>query len=319
MTDVQALEAPATPDRRAYIGGSMIQSVLGLSPWEPAWAAYKKLRGEWRESDEERRHYLRGKMMEPVIVELFKFDHPGFQVEYPAKFVQGPKPYFGGTPDCYILKPTTGPAKRIGGELKSVNERNWRDWGPSGTDQAPAYYVAQCLWYMGMTGLDEWWILAQIGADDQRVYQIHRDNDVIRWMFERAEEFWQRVQTGDEPPLDATHPAALDAVKAAFGVSDTVSVTADEQLRHWRAVEHEARKTAAEYEKTADSAKAHLLRAMGDAAILDFGDERLTRKRVKRAGYIVSESEFIESRWVKPRGKKAEAETPLLESPQEPK
>lgn len=258
------------PPRNTYIGGGNIAAILGLDPWQPAWAVYKKLRGEWNAPDDEQRQMRRGKLFEQPILELFKWDHPGFELQYPAPFLKGDRPHFGGSPDAYLT--STAFDLRVGAEVKSVNERNFRDWGPSGTDQAPPYYVAQCMWYLGLDPtVDEWWLIAQIGADDQRVYPIRRDPDLIEWMQRQAEAFWQQIQAGIEPPLDTSHDRALEAVRAAFGIRDTVAVIADEKLQHWRAVEHEARATARQYEATADAAKAHLLRALGDGFVLSGG------------------------------------------------
>jgi hypothetical protein len=61
---------------------------------------------------------------------------------------------------------------------------------------------------------------------------------------------------------------------------------------------------ATAYEKQAETAKAHLMWRMEEAAILDFGDGKcLRRKEVKRKGYVVEDTTYVDARVVNSRRK----------------
>ena len=98
-------------------------------------------------------------------------------------------------------------------ECKTCSAFRAQEWGPAWSDQVPAGYLAQCLWYLGLTQYEEAHLAVLLGNNDFRVYRIKRDQDIERHMFDLAHKFWQEhVLTRRAPPANtrlqaqALHP-----------------------------------------------------------------------------------------------------------------
>ena len=94
-------------------------------------------------------------------------------------------------------------------ECKTCSAFRASEWGPAWSDQVPAEYLAQCLWYLGLTGCHEAHLAVLLGNTDFRVYRIRRDTEVERHMFELAHRFWDDHVLARRPPPAQTRSQAL--------------------------------------------------------------------------------------------------------------
>jgi hypothetical protein len=150
-------------------------------------------------------------------------------------------------------------------------------------------------------------LVALLGADDLRVYTVAADQHVAAFLLAEAREFWTRVQDGMPPPVDLGHPSAADTLARLFNKpAPTEIVKADDLLRSWRDVMVDAGERIKQYEGVREGARLHLLAAMRNAAILDFDDGQMfERKEVKRKGYTVADTTYIDARLKKAAASKA--------------
>lgn len=82
-------------------------------------------------------------------------------------------------------------------------EREWSD------DSAPLAYVAQCQWYMAVTGA-EWCDLAVlIGGQKYVCHRIDRDESLIAAVIEAGRQFWFGNVIADCPPTPRTPEETL--------------------------------------------------------------------------------------------------------------
>lgn len=93
-------------------------------------------------------------------------------------------------------------------ECKTCSAFRAHEWGPAWSDQVPAEYLAQCLWYLGLTQYEEAHLAVLLGNSDLRIYRIKRDLDIERHMFELAHRFWH------EHVLTRRAPAATTRLQA---------------------------------------------------------------------------------------------------------
>lgn len=299
------MSAPVPVDRKGFIGGSDLAKIINVSPWGDAFSLYLEKRGEVEVSQEETRVQRRGKILEGPIGELHAAEN-GADVRPGATIALPGFPHFRSQIDRFehdhgVVIPL---------EIKSASEFTRGKWGPSGTDDAPTYYCAQMHWQLMATGAPFGRIVALLGSDDLRVYTIERDETVAKFLLESAVEFWQRVQSGNPPALNVDHPSAADTLARLFrNPNATEILQADDQLRAWRDVMVEASAQMKTYEGVRDGAKLHLLAAMRSAGIIDFGDGQMfERKFVKRKGYVVADTTYIDSRLKKTTGTKTAGE-----------
>jgi putative phage-type endonuclease len=82
-------------------------------------------------------------------------------------------------------------------------EREWSD------ESAPLAYVAQCQWYMAVTGA-EWCDLAVlIGGQKYVCHRIDRDDGIISAVIEAGRQFWFGNVIADQPPAPRTPEETL--------------------------------------------------------------------------------------------------------------
>jgi hypothetical protein len=177
-------------------------------------------------------------------------------------------------------------------EIKSASEFTRGKWGPTGTDDAPTYYCTQMHWQIGLSGAPFGRIVALLGADDLRVYTIQRDEQVLAFLRNAADEFWQRVLERKPPPLDYQHPragecspscsATIDATEILQGTTTTANGATSCRKRPSRRKQYEAvRDGAKRICCTACVAPRSELRRRPDHGKEDDSSARLYRRAVR--------------------------------------
>jgi len=223
-----AVTKPAQ-DRRGFLGGSDIAAMLGISPWKTPYDLWEEKMGisAETEDDEQRAKVLkRGKRLEPVVMEMLQDEYDLIITDRNLVHVDSEYEWMRCEIDFEYIAVID--AEEIGnGDVKTVHPYAAKDWGESGTDQVPTYYVAQFQWGMMITDRKVCVVVALIGADDLRVYYVHRDEEIISMLRQRAIKFWkENVVAGVPPPVQSASDAAK--ILAKF---DGVAVVAPDDVR----------------------------------------------------------------------------------------
>lgn len=283
------------------IGGSMVATILGLDPHKSQVELYHEIRGTIEREDlSENTAVEAGTVLEDGIAELAQRHMARFWNK-PVKLrrcnltLSHPEyPWL----TCHIDRDVVGEERGV--ELKNVGMRAAKGWGMPFTDEIPDHYMPQPMTYMLVKGYPVWTVAGYFGGADLRLYEIARDKEWDEIIVERTHDFWHNhVLAGVPPPIDLDGPRALEIVKRIYKGTTGVIVQAGEDLDHWRQVFEQASKKAKEYGDLAEGAKAHMLDALGDGAILDFGSTKLERKQVTRKAYSVAETTYFDARFKK--------------------
>jgi hypothetical protein len=116
-------------------------------------------------------------------------------------------------------------------------------------------------------------------------------------IIEADHDLWECVQRGEPPEPDWEHPHTMSAIRKLYPGTNGKTVDATESDDAWRRVFAESSEYAGAYAAQAETAKAHLVWKMGEAAILRFADGKaLRRKEIKRKGYTVEDTSYIDAR-----------------------
>lgn len=156
------------------------------------------------------------------------------------------------------------------------------DWGDEGTDEVPAHYLAQCMWYMGLTGADQCELIALIGNHGVRQYTIERDQELIEIMVAEAEKFWSdHIEGGQQPDIEYSSEAEK-WIKRRFPNADKSKVIeADyglsEHLRKLACVKSDIK----EAEAAEKQIRIEIMELMGDAYKLTSEYGSVTMPEVK--------------------------------------
>jgi putative phage-type endonuclease len=196
-----------THDRTKYLGGSDIGAILGLSPYKTPLDVWLEKTG--KHSYEIDNLPIRfGSFAESFVASEYALATGTILCEHPQAITHPAHPYLQGHIDRFV---TTDPDSKLfkddGSctashllECKTASPFTQSQWGEAGSDEVPMSYLAQCHWYLCMTGLERCDLAVLFGNSDFRIYQIHRDAALESTLLEAAITFWQGHVLKDMPP-----------------------------------------------------------------------------------------------------------------------
>lgn len=184
-------------------------------------------------------------------------------------------------------------------EIKNVGKNQSYLWGPSGTDLIAEYYIPQVMHYLLVMDYEEWDVAAYFGGDDFRHYHFKRDPDYDQIIIDAASDFWNNyVLTGTEPPPNWDHPYSKHLIKKLYTTVEKTEVELPQSIIKWKDTLIEAKEKVKAYEKVVEGAQAHIMAEMGNASVGKLSDgSAFLRKEVKRKGYAVNDSSYIDFRF----------------------
>lgn len=198
--------------RRAGIGGSDVAAICGLSPFDSPLSIYMEKRGEVPAKDLSGNVAVEfGNRLEPIMPAWFH-DECGLYVIGEQQWCVNPElDWMRATVDGFVVE---GPSSSIEDAL-GVYEAKVTGLG-QWDDEIPEQYQIQGQWQMATTGLERlWFAVAHRSSPAFRVYEMRRDDEVIAHLTRLGGEFWNRVQAGTPPPIDASEATGM-ALAAAY-------------------------------------------------------------------------------------------------------
>jgi putative phage-type endonuclease len=249
--------------RRTGMGSTCIVEANGLAPWKGAgpMRLFTEKLGIVSPDDEEEISddgWLEwGHIMEPVIADWYERDR-GARLLPGGPVHSQEHPHFWATLDRVVI----GENRLV--EIKNVGSPTlYSHWSTSSESGVPDYVRAQVTVAMGFRGSRETDVVASIGGRPPHVWRLFFDAELYDLLIDGALRFWQLVQDGTPPPLDAT-PATKRYLLAKYPhPTDPVIEPADEET-HALALERleaAARERAAKARK--DAIDAELMARVG--------------------------------------------------------
>lgn len=176
-------------ERNKSIGGSDVAAILGISKWKSPAAVYVEKAGiddQTTKKDAPSAVMEFGNMMEPVIAERFKEEHPDILVRR-ANAILRPidRPWAHASLDYECREPD---GKWGVLEIKcAASEAEWKDG-------VVAYYMVQGQHYLSVTGRDYVWFCVFF-RDSCKIasFRVERDEELIKHIDTRVDEFWENI------------------------------------------------------------------------------------------------------------------------------
>lgn len=260
--------------RPKVIGGSDAARAVGVSEEGQALDVYLEKRGEI-EPFEGNDFTERGKRFEPFIA-LEYTAQTGHEIETNLPMYFHPqRPWQAATPDGRWVKD-----ELFGVEFKACGWHRARLLGDEPFDD----WLIQCQHNMGVMGMVQMDLFVMVDLHSYRLFEIHRDDEMIEDITKVEAELMRRIQQGDPPVANMEHPAAVSLAQRAFKRDDSQVV----QLGQWEAEAWRDYKVLGEQindlNTKRDSRKAVILFGLRDAARgrLPLGKKELRRVEIKR-------------------------------------
>jgi putative phage-type endonuclease len=186
--------------RSRGLGGSDIGAMLGLSKWKSPMDLWAQKTGRWTPDPiGDKDIIIFGNLLETIVADEFarrlgKTVHRVNKMRVHEKY-----DFMLGSIDRRIV------GERALLEVKTSSAWLQQEWGESGTDDVPLYYLTQGAHYMEVFDYDVCYFAVLIGGNEFRWYRVERDADVAKALIEKEAEFWRLVLT-NTPPDALSYP-----------------------------------------------------------------------------------------------------------------
>lgn len=184
--------------RLSGLGGSDAAAVVSLSPYKTAWQLFMEKSGQAPLGDEESEAMLWGSVLEePVANEYAR--RTNRKIRRQPMMTSKANPFMLVNLDRQILGDPRGCGVL---EIKCFGE--WSGRGISTVDQLPDHVFLQVQHALAVTEYT-WGSVAILVAGQKFVFfDVERNDAVIAELIRQEGEFWERVQTGNAPPVDGS-------------------------------------------------------------------------------------------------------------------
>ena len=301
QNDTKAL---AVLDRRTYIGSSDIAAIIGLSPFKTAYEVWEEKTAETvEEIDSPIKR--RGRRAEPFLLETLKAEFNVWVDEANVRVTHPVHPFLRAESDfTYVISTDDGDnaAVKGHGEIKSVGF-NRGEWGEAGSQDVPAYYLAQAMFALQINKLPEATIWGCFSFDDMRPYPFPFDAEAGQALEDAAVNFWQNHVLPRVPPATKTAEDCRKVLARFQGFSWEASADALAVIDRLKGTKHAMKLLKAEEEAHTKELLDHLIGAAEvygvapsdtkNITILAPGGAKLaTWNEQHRAGYEVKPCDF---------------------------
>ncbi|MGF6986506.1 putative phage-type endonuclease [Paraburkholderia atlantica] len=285
--------------RKKGIGGSDCAAVCNQSRYRTAYDVWLEKTGQAdleRESNEAMRF---GHAMEAIAASMFAQRFNVRLRRRNAIIRHSRWPFVAASVDRLIE------GRREGFEAKNVGYEYWKysgDWGEEGSDQVPIEHLLQTQHYLLATGFERWHLGAVVGGNSLKCYVIEPDQELHELILDAERNFWHCVETRTPPPFDYTHPQAVGLLKRIYPGTSGGIIDLPDEIVHWHHMRLSADEQVKAYQAASDTARAHILHMLGEAAIgrlPDGGSYR--RKIIHRNAYTVDACDYTTLTYSKPK------------------
>lgn len=208
---------PGSPEWTKLMTASKVSAVLGLSPWQSPYSLWMEMSGRVQRPDANDAQ-RRGTYLEAGVLAWWLDQHPDIddwndQPEYRKGDWAAATPDRSAWLDCeHDNRSDCTTRCLVLVEAKTVARSD--DWGDPGTDQIPAYYYAQVVWQMHVSGIHTCYVPILTGGLRFAEYVVHYSPDDGAAMERICREFYDSL-AGDTPPDLDDSVATFDTVKRA--------------------------------------------------------------------------------------------------------
>lgn len=265
--------------RKQGIGSSDAATACGLNPYMSMLELWMIKTGRMQQSiEDESTGYAPlywGKQLEPLIAEYYSM-HTNHKVRRVNAILLHPdedKQFMLANLDYAVV----GSDEVQVLECKSVGEYGAKLW----REGVPLYVLCQVQHQLAVTGKQAAHICALICGHETRIYKVSRNETVIQHIINAERHFWQCVETGIPPSVDASESAAK-ALKQLYPEHIPLSVedlTQNEQANYLFRQLLQERHKVEQHQQYFDELKHQLQLMMKDAERAVFIDGSVTWKK----------------------------------------
>lgn len=217
--------------RAQDVTASTVACLVGAHPFMSAYELHALKTGRISEIADETGPMRRGRLMEPVAIELMREQKPEWHVESNRDYFRDPAARLGATPDTIVECPHFGLGTvQVKSVERSIFSRNWREVD-TGEIELPVGYALQVITEAHLLGAKWAAVAALVVSHDVtiEIIEVPIHAGVIETLRRAVAEFWATVAAGNVPEPDWKRDAAL-AARLQGDTSQFVDLSTDNAL-----------------------------------------------------------------------------------------
>jgi putative phage-type endonuclease len=263
-------------EARAYsLGGSEIGTIMGLNPWESAYALWAKKTGKIENPPLTNWAVRFGQAFEEPILKLWAEEHPEYEVYITGTYQDCDNPWLHANPDALAKHKETGEWLVV--EVKTAR---------SSFESLPPTYEAQVRHYMMVMKIQRSVVVAVAGMTWQEFW-VDRDEFTEQVQVDQAKRFMSHITNDTKPDYDGAE-STYEVIRKLHPLIDDTEIEID-GLHQLITAQQEFDAAEAKFYKM----KSWVLDLMGNAKhayiVADGQQIRLASRQARRDGvpYLV--------------------------------
>lgn len=199
--------------RKQDVTASVAGALLGVHEYETAYGLWALKTGQREEETAETGAMRRGRLLEPVALQLLREERPTWGVRNPGLYYRDPEARLGATPDLQATDPERPGFGVV--QVKTVAplifRNHWRDI--DGLVEVPTWIAVQAIVEASLTGAGWAMVMALVIDHDIKAefIEVPVHAGVIEQVRAKVRAFWDLVESGEQPKPDWGHDQALAA------------------------------------------------------------------------------------------------------------
>lgn len=288
--------------RRQDVTASVVGCLLGFHEYVTPYGLWARMSGLIEDDKEENDFMRRGRLLEPVAINMLREERQQWIIEYPLEaYYRDPTARIGATPDAFAKDPSRKGFGVI--QVKTVDASVFRKrWLYADNDPSvPDWILYQVMLEAHLTGAS-WAVIAILvngyKLEDLRIVNVTLYPTVITRMRNLVEKFFLQVASGQPPEID--YARDKDPLSLVIGDDDGSSIdlsgwnegpalALEDQFLSIEAIRIASRRKAI---------KAEVLHKVGTASSATFnGREFITARTIRRNTYTTKDSSYRDVRF----------------------
>lgn len=293
--------------RQQDVTASVAGCLLGVHEYQTRFGLWALKTGRITEDPEESPAMQRGRLLEPVAIQLLREKRPDIRIQPGATYYREVETRIGGTPDAMALCPTRGAGIiQIKSVEPSIFRKKWID--PDTREITPPLWIAvQAIVEAYLTG-STWAAVAPMRVShgiDIDLIDIPIHAGILDAVKAEVAKFWALCESGEAPEPDMNRDG--ETIERLYGADngDIVDLTGDNEFPELVARYAGLRAAAKEAEDGLTSVKAALQYKIGNHAVATAPGISVSWKTQHRKAYTVQANSFRVLRVTDKRQKEA--------------
>jgi YqaJ-like viral recombinase domain len=295
-----AMKGPSDfpPERKLDVTASMAATLVDAHPFATKNDYYYVKAGILDVDPEEKPPMKRGRLLEPVAIELLREEKPDWKIEVPRAYYRNPEWRIGATPDV-LAEDEAGEPGVV--QIKSVEPSRLKStWLVGPEIEPPMYSIVQANVEAAMTGAS-WAAVAALVVGfgiDLHIVPVPIHAGLIDRIKAEVAEFWSRVDRREPYPFDYARDGELIAAQYAEAhVGKIIDLTGDNSMPALAAEDGRLADELKAVKERRGVVRSEILAKIGDAEIaLLAGGGRIFAPTIRRKPYQVKAATYRDLR-----------------------